>query len=210
MKKLFLILAILIFASNADAQTLRFGNLRLQDSTSSLILKDLTGARTNLYLNTLYARGIDLEFGEFFTLGEGVIATVYGNIEFGTGTVTFNDGFSSSGTAEFEELSMFGRFHANKGSDVASANSVTLGNGNYFHVTGTTTIVGINSTDWVEGDEVTLYAVTGFDISHHGSPGGGLQYKTIWIQGGNVSLAAGDMIKLIYTQDGWKGFPIQF
>jgi len=50
-----------------------------------------------------------------------------------------------------------GRLLEDKGSDVASANTLTLGNdGNSFDITGTTTVNNITVTDWQSGATITL------------------------------------------------------
>ncbi len=49
-----------------------------------------------------------------------------------------------------------GRIQGNQGADVASADAITLGNGNTFVITGTTTINHMINTDWQSGSKVTL------------------------------------------------------
>jgi len=43
-----------------------------------------------------------------------------------------------------------------QGSDIASASSITLGEGNFFVITGTTDIADIDLTDWTDGSSVRL------------------------------------------------------
>lgn len=49
-----------------------------------------------------------------------------------------------------------GRILGARGGDVASAATITLGSGNFFHVTGTTNIDCITTTGWTNGSTVTL------------------------------------------------------
>jgi len=50
-----------------------------------------------------------------------------------------------------------GRIQGSKGADIASANTITLGNdGNSFDITGTTTINNISVTGWQSGSRITL------------------------------------------------------
>lgn len=87
-----------------------------------------------------------------------------GSIDFGLRDVRVNGnyGFTSMGGINSGNLVVTGlialtkRLLTAKGSDVASANSMTLGDGNYFNVTGTTTINNISTTSWNSGSEVTL------------------------------------------------------
>ncbi len=48
------------------------------------------------------------------------------------------------------------RVQVYKGSDVASAGDITLGQGNFFRITGTATINSMNTANWQAGSEVTL------------------------------------------------------
>ena len=49
-----------------------------------------------------------------------------------------------------------GRILGAQGSNVASAATITLGDGNFFHITGTTNIDCITTTGWTNGSEITL------------------------------------------------------
>jgi hypothetical protein len=55
------------------------------------------------------------------------------------------------------QLTMTGRFLAAQGPDVASATNIVLGAGNYFNITGTTTIQTISASGWQTGSEITLH-----------------------------------------------------
>jgi hypothetical protein len=65
------------------------------------------------------------------------------------------------------------RLCTNKGANVASATTVTLGTGgNYFVITGTTTIQGIVTTNWQNGTRVSVELPSGITVKHNsGAPG---------------------------------------
>lgn len=83
-----------------------------------------------------------------------------------------------------------------KGADVASASSLTLGNGgNYFVVTGTTTITSIGSKGI--GTRVTLRFAGALVLTHHAT-------DLILPGGANITTAAGDTATFIeYASGDW-------
>lgn len=79
-----------------------------------------------------------------------------------------------------------------KGSDVASAGTVTLGDGSYFHITGTTTITDIDFAKPWDGRMAVLIFDGALTLTHNGT--------TLQLPGGaNITTAAGD--RAIITQD---------
>lgn len=59
-----------------------------------------------------------------------------------------------------------GRVQESKGANIASAAQITLGvDGNYFELTGSTTINQIDTTDWQEGSVITLLVPFGLTVS---------------------------------------------
>jgi hypothetical protein len=110
-------------------------------------------------------------------------------------------GVAHSGNPESLSLGQVDEFVHDKGSDVASAATVTLGDGHYFHITGTTTITDIDFTDSFDG----RYAILVFDgsltLTHNGTtlnlPGG----ANIQTQAGDVAIVvvdAGDNVKVVH------------
>lgn len=72
-----------------------------------------------------------------------------------------------------------------QGSDVASAGTVTLGEGGYFHITGTTTITDIDLGTDKAGREVRLMFAAALTLTHS---------ATLILPGGaNITTAAGDV-----------------
>lgn len=61
-----------------------------------------------------------------------------------------------------------------KGADVASANDLTLGSdGNFFAITGTTTINGIATASWQPGTLINLWFQDALTLTNEGSPSAG-------------------------------------
>lgn len=81
---------------------------------------------------------------------------------------------------------------ANKASDVASAGTVTLGSGFYFHITGTTGITDIDFAKPWDGRMVVLIFDGALTLTHNGT--------TLKLPGGvNITTVAGD--RGIFIQD---------
>lgn len=81
---------------------------------------------------------------------------------------------------------------ASKGSDVASATTVSLGTGSLFHITGTTTITDIDFAAPEDGREATLIFDGVLTLTHNAT--------TLVLPGGaNITTAAGD--RAIIRQD---------
>lgn len=120
----------------------------------------------------------------------------------GAGAVTFN---TNLGTTP----QWFGTEY--KGADIASANALVLGSdGNYFDVTGTTTITSIG-TMGVAGFEATLQFDGILTLTHHAT-------DLVLPGGANITTAAGDEAEFKeYEADKWRctnytkasGFPVQ-
>lgn len=96
------------------------------------------------------------------------------------------------------------RFEGKKGSDVTSANDITLGAGNCFTITGTTQINRILTTDWQSGATVSLILPATIVLSHNTAAGGG--YAGFWLSGlANWTVGAnGGMIQLTYDGTYWR------
>ena len=96
-------------------------------------------------------------------------------------------------------LILTGRLQGDKGADVASADEIALGtDGNYFDITGTTTINHITKTNWQAGSVVVLQFDASVTVTHNaGSPTG--TEASIILEGGvDFSAAAGDTLPLVY------------
>ncbi len=99
------------------------------------------------------------------------------------------------------------RLHQAKGTDLASATTLTLGSGtqggNHYNITGTTTVQGIVTTGWNAGDRIVLQLASGITITHNsGAPGAG----AVAIQlnaGANLVTARVTMLALIFNGTFW-------
>lgn len=92
------------------------------------------------------------------------------------------------------------RIYAKQGADVASATDITLGDGNYFDITGTTTIETIVSTGWTPGSIVVLRFDGSLQLTNLGT-GSGAQMK---LTGGmNWSVTADDVTMLMWDGTYW-------
>lgn len=87
------------------------------------------------------------------------------------------------------------RLLGKQGADVPSDVDLTLGNGNYFIVTGTTTIHGIRGTGWTAGSVVVLQFSATVTVTHSGTPDSG---DALFLAGGLDYIAtSGDTLTLL-------------
>jgi len=93
-----------------------------------------------------------------------------------------HSGFQATGTIQLK-----------KGSDAASAAELSLGEGNVFHITGTTNITSIAAADSTEGREVFLI----FDGILTFTDGNNLKLA------GDFTTSADDVIHLICDGTNW-------
>lgn len=132
-------------------------SLVLVDSAASNVTKRLTWANVKATLNALYAI---------------VFATT---TEVLTGTDTAKAVTPNALAALWE-----------KGSDIASAGTISVGEGGLFHVTGTTTITDIDPATDKAGRRFVLVFDAALTLTHHAT-------NLILPTGGNIITAAGDM-----------------
>ncbi len=98
-----------------------------------------------------------------------------------------------------------GRIQGSKGADVASLATITLGNdGNYFDITGTTTIDYITTTNWQAGSEITLQFDSSLTVTHNGGSPGGSSAAMRLAGAANFSATSGDTLTLIYDGTYWR------
>ena len=93
------------------------------------------------------------------------------------------------------------RFAYAKGTDVASANSLTLGaGGNLFNITGSTTINNITVTNWQAGSVIMLYFAAALTVTNNAGGAGSI------LLSGSVNFSAGidDTLTLAYDGTTWR------
>lgn len=117
-----------------------------------------------------------------------------GNVVFGDGPYSL---YLAAGDARFN-----GRVLGAQGANVASASTITLGNGNYFSVTGTNTIDCIVGTGWTAGSEVVLDFAGVLTVTDSSGGCAGAD-KPINI-GAAFTSSADDTLTLIYNGTAWK------
>jgi len=88
-----------------------------------------------------------------------------------------------------------------QGSDVASAADITLGEGNYFDITGTTQIDTMVATNWAPGSVVHLQFDANVTVKH-ATAGGGAQFQLS--AAGDFAATAGDTLSLVYDGTYWR------
>ncbi len=92
-----------------------------------------------------------------------------------------------------------GRLTGSKGSDVASATTITLGDSNFFDITGTTQIDAMTSTGWSPGSVVVLHFDAALTVTHNtGADGFFLEGATNFIS------TADDTLTVIWNGSRWE------
>ena len=101
-------------------------------------------------------------------------------------------------------LVMNNRIQGLKGTDVASADAITLGDGNFFDITGTTTINHMLTTDWQDGSVVTLQFDASLTVTHQAGGAIGDQADFFLAGAANFSATADDTLTLVFDGTNWK------
>ena len=92
-----------------------------------------------------------------------------------------------------------------KGADVASADEITLGNdGDYFDITGTTTIGHVNKTGWPAGARVILQFDASVTVTHNAGSPTGTEASILLSGAGDFSATADDTLMLVYDGTTWR------
>lgn len=106
-------------------------------------------------------------------------------------------------TTNQNSLTIGKRFKGKKGADVASANDVTLGDGNYFDITGATQMNGMSVSGWQSGSEVTLQFDSNPIVKHNTAASAG--FASFFLSGAvDFSTGADDTLKLAYDGTYWR------
>lgn len=91
------------------------------------------------------------------------------------------------------------RILGKQGSNVASNSKITLGDGNFFVITGTTDISAISISDWTNGSIVTL-KFSGVLTLTHGTAG-----EAMYLQGAtNFTTSANDILTFVLDSGLWR------
>ena len=104
---------------------------------------------------------------------------------------------SLSDTVYTANLEATGRLQEAKGADIASADEITLGtDGNYFDITGTTTINHINKTNWATGSVVALQFDASVTVTHNAAAPSGTEASILLAGAVDFSATANDTLTL--------------
>ena len=154
---------------------------------------------TNMNTNDLTGVGI-LNFGNANT----TITRVTEDLEYDVATGDSHR-FRVNNVTEMEldttnGLVLQRRIQGNKGSDVASGTTITLGNdGNLFDITGTTQIDAMASTNWQAGSVVILHFDGILNVRHNIGADG------FFLQGaGTFATTADDTLTLVWNGTRWE------
>ena len=123
----------------------------------------------------------------------------------GTSTIGFRiGGYNETKTMTIDrsKVLMTGRMEHYKGSDVSSNGNLTLSSGNLFHITGTTTINSIITTNWQAGSEVTLIFDASVTVKNNTAGGAGTAVMLL-AGGADFSATSNDVLKLVYDGTSW-------
>ncbi len=101
-------------------------------------------------------------------------------------------------------IEMNGRFQGSQGADVASADAITLGDGNYFDITGVTTINHMINTDWQSGSTVTLQFDSTPTVTNAAGGAAGAEQDFALAGAANFVATAGDTLTLVNDGTLWR------
>jgi hypothetical protein len=119
-----------------------------------------------------------------------------------SGLLTLEDGIITVGDAEIGgNITVGKRLLGARGIDVTSANDITLGDGNYFHIRGTTQINTISKKNWTAGSVVILQFNESVTVKH-ATAGTGAQLQLA--SASDFSATAGDTLTLVYDGTYWR------
>lgn len=150
------------------------------------------GSSQNITLRSAAGLTLQADAGEFLIQGDS-----FNNVRI------FQAGALSIDTSPTWLVSS--RFGIAKGSDVTAANDMTLGSGgNYFTITGATTINGIADAGWQSGSVIHLRFASTPTVTNGGSPSAG--FEELLLNGStNWTPTAGSTLTLVYdgSLDSW-------
>lgn len=102
-----------------------------------------------------------------------------------------------------KRISTYGRFLQTKGANVSSANSLILSEGNYFYITGTTTIQRIATLGWSPGSLINIETESSLSISDSATSIGG--YATIRTTDRQAyTTKPNEILNFLYDGSVWK------
>lgn len=131
---------------------------------------------------------------------ETAVVGTHNLMDLGTGGGSFVSKFKVDNAGNVTHA---GRLNGTKGADVASANDITLGQGNYFVVTGTTQINRILGTNWASGSKVTLQFSASLTVTN-GTAAGSSFFGFKLAGAANFSATADDTLTVMFDGAWWR------
>jgi hypothetical protein len=172
------------------------------------------GSGTNIYF-TAGSQGMSLTSNGGITTGMNIVyGGNTGHVEMGSNLSIYGSAgetrIGSNGVENYLTITSNGhtlvngkRFETAKGADVVAANDLTLGAaGNIFHITGTTTINAITTSNWQAGSEITLIFDSTPTVKNNTAGGGGTAVMKL-AGGADFSATADDVLKLAFDGTKW-------
>ena len=158
--------------------------------------------------NTEYVGIFTMEEVQAFMTNNSISIT--GSIELTIDQMGFVQELITDATFTAPQITLFKnaffnrRSQGSKGTEVVSAGTITLTEGNYFDVTGTTSIDFITTTLWKQGTPIYLQFDSGLTINHNT---GSVPANTaaIFLSGSsNATVGAGSTLTLVYDGMFWR------
>ncbi len=112
--------------------------------------------------------------------------------------------FTAPQIAAFRNEFFNKRSQGNMGEDVDSGETITLTEGNYFDITGTTTIDFITTILWKPGTLITLQFNSGITLNHDTTPVPGNTGALFLDGNSNVTFVAGSTLTVCYDGEYWR------
>lgn len=161
--------------------------------------KNLFGAGSFTFENCIFLGGCS--FGESVTVELtdciGELTSTHNNKKYVTyDLMSLNNFLISNSKGDIRGRRILGRY----GSTVASAADITLGDGNYFRITGVTNTKRINTTDWTPGSRIILQFVGGLTFTN-GETASGANVGVIFKDGADNVFNAGDYVELMLDHE---------
>ena len=181
---------------NNEATALRFGTNNSErvriDSSGNVGIG--TGATVSAKLHTL-ATTEQLRLGydasKYFSTTISSVGSATLNLIGTSPTFTFSDPVIFSDRAQQKQ-----------GSNIASANDITLGAGNYFVITSTTTINRIATSSWQAGSVVTLQLPSSITLANSVAGGGGFGSVRV-SNAGDLTTLGVTVVNLLFNGTEW-------
>ena len=150
--------------------------------------------------------------GSFMFLAKGTWTNVSHPTEFSVFTTDVGSTalvkrfvINPDGSADFQNnnIKTTGRIQGSKGPNVASADAITLGAGNYFRITGGTQINHMINTDWQAGSVVLLEFAALVTVKNDAGGAAGAE-QDFKLEGGDFVAAAGNVLTLVNDGTFWR------